>query len=99
MKRYIPQKGDICRWPYQQMNYAQEYDGQQWSKPTDLKDLASADPEMYARVMLLDKEPERYELVHRKKRHRKTYYREKSQIVAHDVNRAQESDSESVPTI
>ena len=85
MKRYIPQKGDICRWPYQKVNYAQEYDGQRWSQPMDLKDLASADPAMYARVMRPDYEPERYELIHKKKRHRKTYYREKSQRVTHNA--------------
>lgn len=51
----------------------------------DLKDLASADPAMYARVTRPDHEPERYELVHRKKRHRKTYYREKSQRVTQDA--------------
>jgi len=85
MKRYVPQKGDICRWPYQKVNYAQEYDGQYWSKPIDLKDLASSDPALYARVTRLDAEPERYELVHRKKRHRKTYYREKSRIVTQDA--------------
>jgi len=77
-KRYIPQKGDICRWPYQKVEYVQEYDGHYWSKPMDVKDLANADPARYARVMRLDREPERYELVHRKKRHRKVYYREKA---------------------
>lgn len=40
MKRYAPKKGDICRWPYQKVEYAQEYDGQQQSKPMNLKDLA-----------------------------------------------------------
>ena len=79
MKRYIPQKGDICRWPYQKVEYAQEYDGQQWSQPMDLRDLVSADPVMYARMTRPDNEPGRYEVVHRKKRHRKTYYRAKSQ--------------------
>jgi hypothetical protein len=77
MKRYIPQKGDICRWPYQKVDYVQKYNGQYWSEPIDLKDLANADPALCARVMRLDTEPERYEIIHRKKRHRKTYYREK----------------------
>ena len=67
MKRYIAQKGDICRWPYQKVEYAQEYDGQQWSRPIPLQDLASADPARYARVIRPTEEPEYYEIVHRKK--------------------------------
>ncbi len=80
MKRYVAQKGDICRWPYQKVEYAQEYDGQRWSKPTPLQDLACADPALHARVTRPDKEPERFAVVRSIKRHRKTYYREKVQI-------------------
>lgn len=78
MKRYIAQKGDICRWPYQKVEYVQEYNGYSWSEPVDLNDIATADPALYARVMRLIDEPERYEIIHRKKNHRKTYYREKT---------------------
>ncbi len=68
MTRYMAQKGDICRWPYQKVEYIQEYNGQRWSKPMALKDLISVDPALYARVMRLDEEPERYELVRSIKR-------------------------------
>jgi len=78
MTRYVAQKGDICRWPYQRVNYVQEYNGQYWSKPIALKDLANVDLALYARVMCLDEEPERYELVRSVKRHRKKFYREKA---------------------
>jgi|SRR5579884_574002 len=61
-------KGDICHWPYQKVEYAQEYDGQQWSKPIPLQDVASADPARYARVVRPTEEPDRYEIVHRKKK-------------------------------
>lgn len=76
--RYIPQRGDICRWPYQKVEYIQEYNGYCWSGPIDLNDGATTDPALYARVTRLIDEPERYEIIHRKKSHRKTYYRAKS---------------------
>jgi len=78
MKRYIAQKGDICRWSYLKEEYGQEYSGREWSCPIPLQDLASSNPSRHARVMRPTEEPDHYEIVHRKKRHRKTYYREKA---------------------
>ena len=79
MEKYVAQAGDICRWSYQQVNYAKEYDGLQWSDPIALRDLAIANSAMYVRVTRPNYEPERYEVVHSIKRHQTKYYREKVQ--------------------
>jgi hypothetical protein len=74
LMKYITQKGDICRWSYLGANYAQEYDGERWSDPIALKDLAIIDAAKYVRVIGL----EQMEVVHSIKRRRTKYYRRKA---------------------